>query len=172
MSARITVSQCACTHLQPDFFNCLQGQRFFNLCDCLPMTPHLITALLVWSLLMPTAVAQRMFDSSGRALGRVDAERFYNGSGQQLGRVDGERIYDASGRQLGRIDGTRVYSASGSPIGRIDGGTALQRFGLSHGTHRWRSAVRCIGSTHWPRRWASANANDRVFLFFHVRPWP
>ncbi len=34
------------------------------------------TALFVLALLMPAAFSQRMNDSSGRALGRVDAERF------------------------------------------------------------------------------------------------
>ena len=78
-------------------------------------------AWLMAALLLPTAFAQRLYDGSGRQIGRVDAERFYNASGQQIGRIDGERVYDASGRQLGRIDGTRVYSASGSAMGRIDG---------------------------------------------------
>ena len=80
-----------------------------------------IFAWVVLALLLPSAFAQRLYDGSGRQIGRVDAERFYNASGQQIGRIDGERVYDASGRQLGRIDGTRVYSASGSQMGRIDG---------------------------------------------------
>ena len=80
-----------------------------------------ILAWLMAVLLLPTAFAQRLYDGSGRQIGRVDAERIYNASGQQIGRIDGERVYDASGRQLGRIDGTRVYSASGSAMGRIDG---------------------------------------------------
>ena len=70
-----------------------------------------ILALLVSALMLPCAFAQRMYDGSGRQLGRVDAERYFSASGQAIGRVDGERIYDASGRQLGRIDGDRVYSA-------------------------------------------------------------
>jgi hypothetical protein len=67
------------------------------------------------------ACAQRMHDSSGRQIGRVDAERYYDGSGHQIGRVDGTYIYDGSGRQLGRIDGDRVYNSSGRQIGRVDG---------------------------------------------------
>jgi hypothetical protein len=51
--------------------------------------------LLAWlmaALLLPTAFAQRLYDGSGRQIGRVDAERFYNASGQQIGRIDGERV--------------------------------------------------------------------------------
>ena len=69
--------------------------------------PRLMVAVLLAALLLPTAFAQRMYDSSGRQLGRVDAERFYSASGQPIGRVDGERIYDGSGRQIGRADGLR-----------------------------------------------------------------
>ena len=36
-----------------------------------------------------SAFAQRMYDSSGRQVGRVDSERYYDGSGRQIGRVDG-----------------------------------------------------------------------------------
>ena len=32
------------------------------------------------------------------------AQRMYDGTGRQLGRIDGERIYDGSGRQIGRAD--------------------------------------------------------------------
>ena len=66
-----------------------------------------------------SAHAQRMYDSGGRQIGRVDAERYYDGSGRQIGRVDGQRIYDGSGRQLGRMDGERIYDASGRQMGRI-----------------------------------------------------
>jgi len=57
-----------------------------------PMKPlhSLVTALLFTQLMAP-AFAQRMYDSSGRQIGRVDAERFYNASGQQIGRADGLR---------------------------------------------------------------------------------
>jgi hypothetical protein len=65
------------------------------------------TALFVLALLIPAAFAQRMYDSNGRALGRVDAQRFYSASGQQIGRVNSERLYDSSGRQIGRADGLR-----------------------------------------------------------------
>ena len=51
--------------------------------------------------------AQRMYDGSGRQIGRVDGDRFYDGSGRQMGRMDGERLYDGSGRQIGRGDGVR-----------------------------------------------------------------
>jgi hypothetical protein len=84
-----------------------------------PIRPFFALLLLAFGL--GSAMAQRMYDSSGRQLGRVDAERFYSASGHQIGRVDGEQIYDASGRQLGRIDGDRVYDASGRQLGRIDG---------------------------------------------------
>jgi hypothetical protein len=41
----------------------------------------------------------------------ADAQRMYDGSGRQIGRVDGERFYDASGRQIGRLDGLRRMQA-------------------------------------------------------------
>mgnify|MGYP003346011175 FL=1 len=83
---------------------------------------NLMTKLLLIALFgVPTAWAQRMYDSTGRQIGRVDAERYYDASGHQMGRVDGTHIYDGSGRQLGRIDGDRVYDASGRQVGRIDG---------------------------------------------------
>jgi hypothetical protein len=82
---------------------------------------HLAASFLLLLVLQSSAFAQRMYDGSGRPIGRVDGERYYNASGQSIGRVDGERVYDGSGRPLGRIDGDRVYNASGSPIGRIDG---------------------------------------------------
>ena len=53
------------------------------------------------------ANAQRMYDGSGRPIGRVDGDRYYDGSGRPIGRVDGQRIYDGSGRQIGRADGLR-----------------------------------------------------------------
>jgi hypothetical protein len=40
------------------------------------MTMRQTTTLFILILLIPAAFAQRMYDSSGRALGRVDAERF------------------------------------------------------------------------------------------------
>ena len=66
-------------------------------------------AVLCFTVLLgiSAAQAQRMYDSSGRQLGRVDAERYYDASGRQIGRIDGERIYDGSGRQIGRADGLR-----------------------------------------------------------------
>jgi len=67
------------------------------------------------------AEAQRLYDGSGRQIGRVDGDRYYDGSGRQVGRQDGMQIYDGSGRQIGRIDGERLYSGSGSAMGRIDG---------------------------------------------------
>ncbi len=80
-----------------------------------------IASLLIALICASSAYAQRMYDGSGRQIGRVDGERYYDGSGHQIGRVDGASIYDGSGRQLGRIDGERVYNASGNQIGRIDG---------------------------------------------------
>lgn len=93
---------------------------------------HLVTALLLTLLMLP-ALAQRLYDGSGRQIGRVDGERFYSASGQQIGRVDAERVYDGSGRQLGRIDGDRVYNASGSQIGRIDGDRLYSASGTQMG---------------------------------------
>ena len=68
---------------------------------------RLFASLLIALVCVSTAYAQRMYDGSGRQVGRVDGERYYDGSGQQIGRVDGERIYDRSGRQIGRADGLR-----------------------------------------------------------------
>ena len=69
---------------------------------------HTLTVLWFTVLLgISAAQAQRMYDSSGRQLGRVDAERYYDASGRQVGRIDGDRIYDGSGRQIGRADGLR-----------------------------------------------------------------
>ena len=67
-----------------------------------------ITALLIVLLSTKSAFSQRMYDSSGRQIGRVDGERYYDASGHQIGRADGFNIYDWSGRQLGRIDGDRI----------------------------------------------------------------
>ncbi len=68
---------------------------------------RLFASLLIALVCASTAYAQRMYDGSGRQVGRVDGERYYDGSGHQIGRVDGSNIYDGSGRQLGRIDGAR-----------------------------------------------------------------
>ena len=88
------------------------------------------------------ATAQRMYDSSGHQIGRVDGERYYDSSGRQIGRVDGTRIYDASGRQLGRLEGDRIVDSSGSQIGRIDGERLFSASGTSmlsrrHAGMRW-----------------------------------
>lgn len=77
---------------------------------------QLFLVILLLSLNTFQAHAQRMYDGSGRQIGRVDSERYYDSSGHQIGRVDGYNIYDGSGRQLGRIDGDRVYNSSGSQI--------------------------------------------------------
>jgi hypothetical protein len=68
---------------------------------------RLFASLLIALVCVSTAYAQRMYDGSGRQVGRIDGERYYDGSGHQIGRVDGERIYDRSGRQIGRADGLR-----------------------------------------------------------------
>ena len=82
----------------------------------------LVTMLLTFGF----ANAQRMYDGSGRPIGRVDGERYYDGSGRPIGRVDAQRIYDGSGRPIGRIDGDRLYDGSGRPIGRADGLRRMQ----------------------------------------------
>ncbi|MCE2782225.1 5-fold beta-flower protein [Limnohabitans sp.] len=71
------------------------------------MPPRLSIGLLLLRHLMPSAFAQRMHDSSKRALGRVAAEHFYNAAGQQVGRIDGDRLFDGSGGQIDRADGLR-----------------------------------------------------------------
>ena len=64
-----------------------------------------LSVLLIAFLSMSSALSQKMYDSSGRQIGRVDGERYFDSSGHQIGRSDGFNIYDESGRQLGRIDG-------------------------------------------------------------------
>jgi hypothetical protein len=86
----------------------------------------LLTLITLSVIFFNSAYAQRMYDSNGRQIGRVDSERYYDGSGRQIGRVDGSSIYDSSGRQLGRIDGDRVYDGSGRQIGRADGLRRMQ----------------------------------------------
>lgn len=58
--------------------------------------------------------------------GITNAQKMYNGSGKQIGRVDGDRYYDGSGRFIGRIDGDRIYDGSGRFIGRADGMRRMQ----------------------------------------------
>jgi hypothetical protein len=50
---------------------------------------RLFASLLIALICASTAYAQRMFDGSGRQVGRVDGERYFDGSGRQLGRIDG-----------------------------------------------------------------------------------
>jgi hypothetical protein len=50
---------------------------------------RLFVSLLIALVCASTAYAQRMYDDSGRQVGRVDGERYYDGSGRQLGRIDG-----------------------------------------------------------------------------------
>ena len=45
---------------------------------------HLFTFLLIALLCASSAFAQRMYDGSGRQVGRVDGERYYDGSGHKL----------------------------------------------------------------------------------------
>ena len=68
---------------------------------------HLFTSLLIALIWASSAYAQRMYDGSGRQVGRVDGERLYYWSGSQMGRINGERIYDGSGRQIRRANGLR-----------------------------------------------------------------
>ena len=68
---------------------------------------RLFVSLLIALICASSAYAQRMYDGSGRQVGRIDGDRLYSASGTQMGRIDGERIYDGSGRQIGRADGLR-----------------------------------------------------------------
>ena len=47
---------------------------------------------LIAAIGVPPVWAQRMYDSTGRQIGRVDAERYYDATGRQIGRVDGTHI--------------------------------------------------------------------------------
>jgi hypothetical protein len=121
----------------------------------------LILPLLLW---FATAEAQRMYDGSGRQIGRVDGERYYDGSGRLLGRVDGERIYDGAGRNIGRIDGERIYDGKGRLIGRVDGdrlysGTG-SNLGRVDGDRVYDGSGRFIGRADGLRR-------RQVILFFY-----
>ena len=131
------------------------------------MPTRLAIALFIVSLLSPAAFAQRMFDSTGRSLGRVDAERYYSASGQPIGRVEGERVYDSSGHPLGRIDGNRVYNATGKQIGRIDGDTLYSasgtQLGRIDGDRLYDSSGRQMGRADGLRRMQML-----VFFYFFM----
>ncbi len=86
----------------------------------------LLLGLSLGLLLSGASLAQTLYDSSGRNLGRIEGERLYDASGSQIGRIEGERLYSSSGRALGRIDGERIYDASGRQIGRGDGLRRMQ----------------------------------------------
>jgi hypothetical protein len=109
---------------------------------------------LVMLLALSTAqvFAQRMYDSSGRPIGRVDGERYYDSSGRPIGRVEGYTVYDGSGRPLGRIDGDRVYDASGRPIGRIQGFDSYLQQPIEpiYGHGSWRRCYVCCSLWFWP----------------------
>jgi sporulation protein YlmC with PRC-barrel domain len=118
---------------------CLQTKSMIDnprkFCQTDPNLNTFTTTLLALALLSgaPPTAAQRMYDSTGSQIGRVDGERDYDSSGRQIGRVDGTRIYDASGRQLGRLEGDRIYDSSGSQMGRIDGERLYSASGTSMG---------------------------------------
>ena len=57
---------------------------------------RLFASLFIALVCASSAYAQRMFDGSGRQIGRVDGERYYDSAGHQMGRVDGSNIYDGS----------------------------------------------------------------------------
>lgn len=115
----------------------------------------------------PDALAQKMYDSSGRQIGRVDGERYYDASGRQIGRVDGQRIFDGSGRNLGRIDGERVYDSSGRQIGRIDGerlySASGSQIGRLEGERLYDGSGRQIGRADGLRRMQAI-----VFFYFFM----
>ena len=80
---------------------------------------RLTIALLLSLLLLPTAFAQRMYDGSGRPIGRVDSERYYNASGQPIGRVDGERVPTAPDTVVIALNKPRgVVTAMSDDLGR------------------------------------------------------
>ena len=45
---------------------------------------RVFASLLIALVCASTAYAQRMYDGSGRQVGRVDGERYYDGSGHRL----------------------------------------------------------------------------------------
>ena len=121
------------------------------------MTQTILTLLLALACCAwPAANAQRMYDSTGRNLGRIDGERIYSASGQHIGRLEGERVYDSAGRLLGRIDGDRVYSASGSLMGRFEGerlyDASGRLLGRIDGERLYDASGRSIGRAEGLRR--------------------
>ena len=59
-----------------------------------------VLACCLWT----SAHAQRMYDSSGSAIGRIDGERIYSASGQNVGRVDTQGVETAfAGYDIGWI---------------------------------------------------------------------
>jgi hypothetical protein len=50
---------------------------------------RLFAALLLLAFGLGSAWAQRMYDSSGRQLGRIDVERYYSDSASLMGLLDG-----------------------------------------------------------------------------------
>ena len=75
------------------------------------LVSRFFTVLVLMVVCVGSAFSQRMYDSSGRQIGRVDSERYYDSSGRQIGRVDGLTIYDASGTHItqhGRLCATTL----------------------------------------------------------------
>ena len=58
------------------------------------LVPGFFNVLVLMVVCIGSAFGQRMYDSSGRQIGRVDGERYYDASGHQIGRADGFNIYD------------------------------------------------------------------------------
>lgn len=63
---------------------------------------------------------QRIFDSHGRQIGRVDNGRFYDGQGSLIGRYDNDRLFNSHGKQIGRVNQERLYDGDGRLLGRVD----------------------------------------------------
>jgi len=120
--------------------------------------------VVLFVVLAMDAHAQRIYDGSGRQVGRVEAERFYDGSGRQIGRVDAGRIYDGSGRQIGRVDAERIYDSSGRQIGRVDGDrlsdSSGRQLGRIDGERVYDASGRQIARTEGLRR-------SQIILFFY-----
>ena len=130
----------------------------------------ILTLIALTVLVISSAYAQRMYDSNGRQIGRVDSERYYDGSGRQIGRVDGSNIYDGSGRQLGRVEGDRVYNSSGTQIGRIEGERLYSGSGSQMGRIDGERIYDGFRTANRSSRWLTADADDRLLLLLYVNP--
>ncbi len=59
------------------------------------LSRHRLALIGLTLCLVGPAMAQQMYDASGRPIGRVDGDRYYDASGRPIGRSDGLRRMQA-----------------------------------------------------------------------------